>query len=243
MPDTSSRALVRRALFVVALTLVVVLGGTFLWLWAAFGGGIDELLNGSGPDADDRRVVEARDRATDELLVGRGALLASVTDPALGSSRPLATASGSDCEAGQHNWKIDDPYDLRCSAVDAVLVEGDEAAFREQALALHAALLDAGWTSGGDDAQWMIEQYWDQRATDDTGYGIGDLPTASYFRDGLSLRVQWLDITNGQVDTAPVYPVVLETEDGPVPGEDAAGLLTAGRFGVALAVSTQYFEE
>lgn len=75
----------------------------------SFSGGLDDALDFRHPEKTDARVVEAREASVARLP----GLLREVTG---GST---ATVSGDSCTEGQHNFKIDDDYDLDCVAAVA----------------------------------------------------------------------------------------------------------------------------
>ena len=73
-------------------------------------GGLDDVLDLRKPSEDSREVQRARERAADGADALRDELLAVVP---LGDTG--VRVARDDCSVGQHNWKIDDPYDLDCS--------------------------------------------------------------------------------------------------------------------------------
>ena len=241
-----------RVLLWLLLAAGVLVAAFLLWLASVLSGGLDDLLSGSGPDADDARVVEARERTQDSLDDDRDELVDGVVAPVLGRSAPVAHVSDGSCQTGQHNWKIDDPFDLSCTEVSAVVVVGDTAVFREQVLALHERLLAAGWRSGDEGSgvdrsslEARIVEYWDARASfDREAYGPADLPSASYVREGRALEVEWAGPGQGRVFAPPLYDPVLTTPDGrEVTGADVGRLVPSGAWGAALVLSETSFEE
>ena len=132
------------ALGAVAMFLVVatVLGGVLLL-------NVISDLGPDRPEEDDPQVVAARDAAARELTADADRLTATVVEPALG---PGAARAGRGevrppCSVGQHNWKIDDDFDLAC---DLYRVEVVAAPRRETFTAdmqvLDEALRAEGWT-------------------------------------------------------------------------------------------------
>lgn len=121
---------------VVGLGLLAV--GFVLWIAAALSGGIDDLVAFNRPQADDRTVVRAGDVAERDVE----ALLDDLTRglPVTDTGVRAATRS---CQTGQHNWKIDDPYDLDCS-VSRSMVMSPSAQLALTAAAVEAQL--TGWT-------------------------------------------------------------------------------------------------
>ncbi len=100
----------------VLVALLVALGVFVLWLVAAVSGGLDDVFSGGGPAAEDAQVVAAGERAADSLETGGRRLGGRVAAPALaaGSAVVGSAASSPDCRTGQHNFKIDDDFDLVC---------------------------------------------------------------------------------------------------------------------------------
>lgn len=143
----------------VVLTLVLVpCGAVLMWLAVSFAGGLGDFVAGYSPDPDDAQVVEARGRG-EQHVATELADLAPAASAALGASTQLGQATGDDCVVGQHNWKVDDDFDLYCTHGRAVVLPGDPARFREDALALHALLEADGWVGGaasttGPPAAW-----------------------------------------------------------------------------------------
>lgn len=123
---------------IVALVIFVViqLGGGVKWVFT------------SAPKATDQDVVAAntagkaeRDRlVTDLQSAGATAGLTRVT----------ATSPHLACSVGQHNWKINNDYDLECSTTGKLILGSthpSESVLREQLLAFHDQLAAHGWQS------------------------------------------------------------------------------------------------
>jgi hypothetical protein len=223
-----------------------------LWLAAVLSGGFDDLLSGPGPSPDDRRVVDARQRSEAALQVQSSELTAAVA----ADGPELLSGTAGSCREGQHNWKIDDPFDLVCSQVHVTAVPmGSLGTFREQALATHDRLLAAGWQPDGgpttgelaerSSIAWVVGEYWDHRATFyDDGYDPSDLPTAGYVREDLALSVQWLTPSSTRLDVYPADGLVLTGGDGHrVAPEAASGLLPDGHHAAVLVLRQEYFHE
>jgi hypothetical protein len=221
---------------------VALLGAAALWLAAALAGGLDDLLSLPGPSADDERVVRAQQQAERAMRAEADRMLLTVVEPVLGAAA-VASGSESRCEQGQHNWKIDDPYDLRCHQTHvAVVPAGDVPGFRETALALHEALLSDGWEPGTGYGAGSLEdalvEHWDQPPGDDTATPA-DLPGGSYHRGDRELSVDW--VAAGSTHYG--WPL-LSTEDGrDVPAQEAGRLVADGTWAAALVLRTQYFHE
>jgi len=106
-------------------------------------------LGPSGPDEDDPQVGAAREAATARLAADSELLAVAVLAPGLG---PGAERVGRGqvlppCSVGQHNWKIDDDYDLACDLqrIEVVAAPRRET-FTSDMLALDEALRAQGWT-------------------------------------------------------------------------------------------------
>jgi hypothetical protein len=139
------------------ITAVVVTALAFALFVAAvvvsFSGGLDDVLDVRNPSPDSGSVRTARAEA-----VPRVAELASD----LADGAPLADSGirveRDECETGQHNWKVDDDFDLRCTASTAVVLSGNDVAAVRDAVAARLADwdradgydADARWTRGGD---------------------------------------------------------------------------------------------
>ncbi len=92
--------------------VVVVVTGMALFVGAvvvSLSGGLDDVLDVSNPSKDSRSVVKARGKAATRL----DPLHVAVTS-GLGASDTRVRVSRDECQIGEHNWKIDDPYDLDC---------------------------------------------------------------------------------------------------------------------------------
>jgi hypothetical protein len=124
--------------------VVLVLGVLALWFAAAMSGGFDNLLDLRHPGPDDRPVVRAGEAA---LVEARelAAELAQAGARAADTGPVLGTTGATECDRGQHNWKIDDDYDLRCSArgLSALQLELDQLA--ADVAAIEVALSADGW--------------------------------------------------------------------------------------------------
>ena len=79
--------------------------------------------------------------------------------PLAGVVEPVATAVRDSCRTGQHNWKVDDPYDVRCTIEvhTAYLVPGED--FRAAADSVTQAF--PACPEGESDAEATLRDYWD----------------------------------------------------------------------------------
>ena len=126
---------------------LIVLGVLFtILLVASLSGGFDNLLDIRRPSADDDRVVRAGEEATDELSGIAQRLVPTVVGP---DAAPRGTSTGHECDEGQHNWKIDDDYDLRCTARHISAFTVLEGSLSAQVDAMHRALTQDGWSQPG----------------------------------------------------------------------------------------------
>lgn len=216
-------------------------------LWAAaaigiaivFGGGLDNLLSGPGPSASDPEVVAARTSGT---RIADGAALRSA-DAALPGAPTVGQGGNDGCSVGQHNWKIDDSYDLSCTTTRLRVMAAPAGTFREDMLAAHDRLLADGWEPAGPGTglPGVVVDYWDQFAGSSRGavYSQKDLPSPGYTRDAdgatLDLRVDWTEPGDGEF--SPDYD---NTSYDP-PAADVLGALGGDEYGVVLSVSFRYF--
>lgn len=162
-------------------------------------GGFDELWKGQRPQETDPEVVAARERASADLRVS-GQLLARTAQASTSGTRLATGEVRSPCSVGQHNWKIDDPYDLSCDLGRLEIVASPSAAaFREHMVALDAALTADGWApEGAFGMARVLRDYWDDRASFSSSYGVDNLPAATYSRgswpDRQTLGVRWASL-------------------------------------------------
>lgn len=216
-----------RVLLWVLGTVAVTVAALVLWFAAMLSGGWDDLLSPGGPTEDDAEVVAAGEQSLEELA-----------DVRLPVSPVAAVAQQQSCHAGQHNWKIDDEYDLSCVATRTTLSPGDVPAFREQALALHEQLVADGWTGDYAAVPAVLQDYWDVLSSD-RAYSPGDLPSAQYVRGELRLEVRWLS-AGGRFPSEPSLSGAAYTAPDGAP-VDPRGLVSAEQYAVSLAVSTESF--
>lgn len=210
---------VMRWLRIVVLGLVaglVAVGLMIGWVAVELSGGFDDVFSGPPPQPDDPEVVEAREEAAEVLTADARRLSAEVVVPALGEAEALSrSGSEPECQVGQHNWKIDDDFDLACDLVRVEVVATPKVSrFSTDMLALDAVLRDDGWAP---ERSWGI-----RRVLADYGdllggprYGLDDLPEARYEKqaDGRRrvLEVGWAEQGAGSFGRVPPqgYAVVL----------------------------------
>lgn len=228
--------------FVVVLVVLALLA--VVWFVAMLSGGLDDLFDMHTPSPDDAAVIEAHAAAGERTAAALDELRTAAGDPAV-----LASASDADCREGQHNWKIDDPYDLTCSRHDVVLVPGGTLdAFRDEMVALDAALLAAGWEPSWSSMSEVLSGYWDNREgilANNPGWTYpARIPDALYLREGLTLAVSWVQPGSDSAGGLEYRDDVRwTTPDGDSLRVSEVPALVTGDYGTALAVSVTYFEE
>lgn len=180
----------------IAVSILVVVAALVWWGLTAMGFARSPFTR--VPSATEDRVRDARSWGL-QTLAGFAAETADAAWPSA-SSTPGEAGKGDHCVKGTHNWKIDDPFELRCDA--AVLVVGASrpvAAWREDAMDLHARLTAAGWEAAPEGVDWLVRDYWDTRSghqgpggldnNRDGAYGPADLPEARYVHPGTRVRL------------------------------------------------------
>lgn len=186
----------------------------------------------SKPSESSPEVVAARQR--DEPAM-RALVLELLAGPVTEAVGPGARQVGESevmnrCEEGQHDWKIDASYDLRCSISVVTTVAGERADFRRAMLALHDRLPASGWSTTGTNIRQVVIDYWDpysQRPypgspSGDDHYTQADLPRLWYqHAGGAELVIDWTDSTD--------------------PIEAAAALLAEDEYAIIFTVRTFYF--
>lgn len=134
----------KKILIGTAVVLVLAVGAPLAWVAISFSGGVDEIFRRSIDPRGDR-VQTARRAAQAQVLEGTDRLLMTA-DLRLQAGRRRTLDA---CERGEHNFKIDDDFDLSCAMASrtSVVVPFDE---RDSARGrLEAAARTAGWTSAG----------------------------------------------------------------------------------------------
>lgn len=171
---------------------------TFVAIFVTFAvqmsGGWDEVFDSTHPRESDPDVVAARaegaaladaeiERLVDRVVVPVLAGGRVVRPAAIGPQARDDPALGSSCEIGQHNWKIDDPFDLACVEVRSAVLAGSDGDVRGQLVALDSALIADGCETSHASVLAMTIDYWDRNRGDfpnspsgDDEYGPEDLP-------------------------------------------------------------------
>ncbi|WP_114907696.1 hypothetical protein [Ornithinimicrobium murale] len=107
---------------------------------------------GGGPSAEEVQR-EHRDEAT-AAQQGIEAALAPLEQ----TGEALATATRDSCETGQHNYKVDDPYDVRCTLEVHQAYRVTGADFRAAADSVTAAFPECA----DSEAEETLSEYWDE---------------------------------------------------------------------------------
>lgn len=146
-----------------------------LWIWITVSGGVDDAFRWDRPTEGDAEVVAAREAAVERQEVEGDAQLVTPVVEALGAQ---AAWVGSKlvvppCEVGEHDWKVDDDFDLACqTSVMHIVAVPDRADFRSESERLDAALQADGWRP-------FAHGYEDQGI----GTAVTVTLTESYFRE------------------------------------------------------------
>ena len=228
--------------FTIVMTLVgavVLLAlGLVAYVYVSFSGGLDDVFPRKRPKESSPEVVRARTRAERTTPAELASLVDAAARRALGADLrtvlPATPPTKHECTTGQHNWKIDDPYDLRCTMQATSIVVAGMGGFREQMLRLHEQLLAAGWTAQPEDhgIPEAILEYWDTNQgsfpgspSGDDAYTPADLPFEQYRRADdaeVRLEVRWTDRTDRF--------------------RPEAAAIAEGDYGVVLMLERVYFE-
>jgi hypothetical protein len=202
----------RAAKVVLALVGVVALGivGLGAFVWVTFSGGLDDALPRRRPTERSTEVVKARAEAAETTRAAVTAIVEGPVREALGAAlRQPATlgppTTKDECTEGQHNYQVDDPYDLRCTMQATVVAVAARDGFRDHMLRLHDRLGAAGWqpSPSQDGIPEAILEYWDAHngsfpgsPSQDDMYTPVDLPMEQYRREddgSVRLEVKWTD--------------------------------------------------
>lgn len=223
---------------VLAVALLVA-GAAAAWFVSTLLGLVQDVATDGRVQPGDARVVAAREQAERDL--------SDVLDD-LVRDRPeqvLARTSVSACERGQDNWKVKDDYDLYCGQGDGVLLRAEPGRLRDDALALHEQLLAQGWTPSPsprdrDTGLRGLPAALEAEPQTPPGSATG----ARYLRGTTELVV--VRVEPGD-DVFFGHPYSTAQWDVPRRSDvDTAGLGTTvpeGSYGLALALSAEYFRE
>lgn len=128
--------------------------GTRLPAFALVALGLTALAGCSGPSA---REVQEESRDASRAAVAR---IEPALEPIGAAGELVGRRVVDSCRTGQHNWKIDDPYDVVCTVAvfRAYLVQAPR--FRDAADRVHATM--PGCATGETSAERMLRGYWDK---------------------------------------------------------------------------------
>lgn len=220
-----------------AVTLGLVL--LVVWLVAVFSGGIDDLLDFDTPRPGDPDVVAAEEAAYDEVSTQTDRVSVVLAAP-LGLDAVGRGQLRRPCEVGQHNFKIDDDYDLSCSLTGVRVLSGPATpATKKTVRSLDLALTESGWRrSSPADLESHLAQT--------TGVWV-DVPTMRYHRsvDGRS----WELVVGEARGHALFYELgqgsgVRLLDDGrPVDLEQLVARTPPQGYGLVVAVSVEYYRD
>ena len=247
------------ALLVVGLGLAA--GGAFLaFVYVSLIGGVDELFRGDPPREGDAQVVAAEKEAAQRLDSAVPELM-RVTERSMRSDARLLGGGlvGPLCQVGQHNWKIDDDYDLVCDLYRVTVVGvADRSRFHADTAALDAVLRDRGWVDAGFGLERTLDEYWVPGhgsgrvrvpVPGSDGYSMEDLPSGRY-RLGAEGRGHILEIAWAEPGSAPGRVTYHETradlrlaEGGPTSARGMLAEIPPGGYAVVLTESIEYFRE
>lgn len=212
-----------------------------LWFVAVMSGGFDNLLDIDHPKESDSDVRAARARGVARLDQATAALVAELGQ-GTGLRQEARLGGRADlCDKGEHNWKTDTDYDLRCTVERKVLLLGEGARATEQLDAL------ATWLEGSDYRPLYGEGV---RLTRDPGPTVHDslLPSSTRYSGPGPRQLEVVLLAND----SPAYrlPFVGDPRralllDG-VPVDDdfqPAQVVGATRYGVLLVLSLTSFED
>lgn len=251
--------------------LAVVAGGllVLVMLVGLLIASISDLFAGDVPREDDPQVMAARDEAARVLDADMDRLAVAVVAPSLSS--PGTVSHGQDappCTVGQHNFKIDDDFDLACGLRRSeVVTVADRRTFRADMVALDAALRADGWVpSPTFDMDRVLVDYWDALATPPDApaspepgtdpdaattrsYSMDDLPSAGYSKtvDGKvrGLAVSWAE--RDSVTMVLTYDeqraVFTEASGREISTADVLGTIPAEGYAVVVTESVEYFRQ
>lgn len=231
------------------LVLVLVLVGMVA---VSLAGGLDDLFAGEAPQEGDPAVVEARERAASALDPQAAGVAATATAglPAGSLGRGEVHAP---CVVGQHNWKIDDPFDLWCSLSRLeVLALPDRTAFREEMVALDRALVAEGWVPDTFGMDRVLTDYWDSMASPSSGgrrgYSMDDLPGAQYQRSTAGARqqlgVSWVEAgsTPDSITYVPEHAELRLADGGSTDPDGVVAAIPVDGYAVMITLTQTYFE-
>lgn len=232
----------------VAVATISVLGVAALALSAAalFAGGFGHIFHQT-PDPRGGDIAAARLAAAKASPAEMQRVTGTVLGPALARPQVVASGSKDHCTYGVHNYKRNDSYDLECSRDEDAIVAFDGATFRAQTLALHDALVAAGWVPTEMDTRRVVREYWDAFAsTGNPPYTVDDLPAASYTQRGTGrlIELDWLDPSTTDFDVKLGNPWGdVAVSQAPVGTAAVRAALNRTRYAVKVRITTMYWQK
>jgi len=232
----------------IAATLTILVVSVGLVYASIMNGGLDNLFARDRPQESDPEVVAARGEASETVVAEGTALAAQVGSLLGGSSQHLAWGEVSEpCRVGQHNWKINDSFDLSCTLdrLEVVSVP-DQRTFRAQMMALDASLRSDGWLAQYQGIDWVMSDYWDRRDSFGSNYSVHNLPMVTYERGygdtRRLLKVGWADASADPWRIAfEEYATISGGNGGPMTAADVVAGIPVHGYAVVLTESFDYF--
>jgi hypothetical protein len=236
------------------LVLFVVLAG--LALLSIFG--VLDSLGGDPPRESHPEVVAARRECGAALEQEVALLTQSAVLPSLppGSALLARGEVVPPCQVGQHNWKINDDFDLACSQSRREVVSApDRATFRSDMVRLDEALRAQGWRPSFQPIPDMLTGYWDALAgepwangTDGDRYSMADLPPAGYTKTvpggSRMLAVSWVERDSRATELTSFVTSSRFSADGhDVTPESIVDAVPVEGYAVVVSVSEEYFDK
>jgi hypothetical protein len=217
--------------------------------------GAFDSLGGDPPREGDPEVVAARQASAASLrqeaaLVTQSAVLPSLPE---GSAVLAQGEVVPPCQEGQHNWKIDDDFDLACSqSRREVVTVPDQVSFRADMVRLDAALRDQGWRPAFQPIPDVLTGYWDtlggERRAGGAVYSMADMPPAGYTKNvqgrTRSLAVSWVEHDSRATDLTD-YVTSSEYFAGgrQVAPEEVVEAVPEKGYAVVVSVGEEYFDK
>lgn len=248
-------ATVVRVVLAALLGFVLIVGFGVLLLWVDLSGGWDDAFRFDRPEEGDPEVVEAQEAVQGPFVESSRARTDEVVVPSLGVG-VMARGSGvvrPRCLVGQHNYKVDDDFDLNCElhAIEVVAM-ADRADFRTDMEALDVALTADGWQPSQEWSMPMervLGDYWDDDYAHSAERPVDRLPSAQYERvvAGVAERLEVNWFRRGNDPNAITYYEErgeFHTGDGePTSPRGLMATVSDGGYGVVLTTTVVFFHE
>ena len=237
----------------VVVLFLIYAGLAFASLVGAF-----DSLRGDPPREGDPEVVAARQESAAALQQEASLVTQSAVLPGLpqGSALLAQGQVAPPCQEGQHNWKINDSYDLACSqSRREVVAVPEQSSFRADMVRLDESLRGAGWQPAFQPIPDVLTGYWDPLAgeagmggTPDHVYTMADLPSAGYTRiqggKTRTLAVSWVERNSRGTDLTSY----VSSSEYFVSGKQVApgaviDAVPAKGYAVVVSVSEDYFDK